>query len=138
MPVTNEAEVVAVETETLVSHLAETTDGPLYSVVEYGPGDLNVVYAEDATTVFYGDRDHLLSYFDRVRSTAQVDFDHVELFADAFSPVADRVDHATPTPASVQFLRVANERNGLFVALAPEEPLAPVVRAIQRLCRGSR
>lgn len=138
MPVTNDAEVLDVERESLVSRLDAVADGPLHSVVEYDPGGLNVVYADEATLHFYGDRDHLVAYFDLVRSPVRVAFERVDLFADARSPVADRVHHATTAPAFARFLRVANERNGLFVALAPDEPLAPVVEAIQRLGRCAR
>lgn len=135
VPVTNDARVLDVERERLVARLTEAADGPLYSVVEYDPATLNVVYADESTLAFYRDRDHLVAYFDRVRAPARVDFGPAELFADGRRPVADRVDHATPTPAAVTLLRVANDRNGVFVALSPDEPLGPVVEAIEGLCR---
>lgn len=136
MPVTNEAEVVAVDASTLVSRLAAIVDGPLYSVVEYGPSRANVVYADEATAAYYADRDHLVAYLDRVQTPVEADVRQVALFADSFAPVADRAARATTTPDAVTFLRIANDRNGLLVALAPGEPVEPVLAAVEDLCRA--
>lgn len=62
-------------------------DGPLYSIVEYDLGHLNVVYAGDATMHFYGDHDHLVACFDLVRSATHVELEKGKLSAEALSPL---------------------------------------------------
>lgn len=135
MPVSNATEIVDIPAEHLVDELAAVVDGTLYSVVEYDPGRLNVVYAHEATLSFYQDRDHLLAHFERIHSHAHVEFEQLELFVDDLFPVADRVEYMTTALDFMKLVRVYNQKNGLFVAIGPDEPVEPVVETIRSLRR---
>lgn len=136
MPVSNATEIVDVPADELVDELAAVVDGTLYSVVEYDPAQLNIVYADEATLAFYQDRDHLIAHFERIHSHVHVDFEQMELFVDDLFPVADRVEYLTTALDFMTLVRVYNEKNGLFVAIEPDQPVEPVVDTIRTLRRG--
>lgn len=134
--VRNETELVDVDGNVLADRLGETVAGTLYSLVEYDESGLNIVYADPATMEFYRSRDHLVEHFEQVHSHAHVDFEQMELFTDALFPVADRVEYMTTAMDFMKLVRVYNDRNGLFVAIEPDEPVQPVIDAIQGLTGG--
>lgn len=133
MTVSNATEIVDVRGDALVDALAGVVDGTLYSVVEYDRVRLNVVYADEATLAFYQDRDHLIAHFEHIHSHVHGDFEQMELFVDDLFPVADRVEYVTTALEFMKLVRVYNEKNGLFVAIEPDEPVQPVVETIRSL-----
>lgn len=138
MPVSNAAEIADVDADELVAGLTDVVDDTLYSVVEYDQSRLNVVYADEATLSFYRDRDHLLAHFEQIHSHAHVDFEQMELFVDDLFPVADRVEYMTTALDYMKLVRVYNDRNGLFVAVAPDEPVQPIIETVRDLRNGER
>lgn len=136
MPIRNETEIIDVDAGTLVDRVQGTVAGTLYSLVEYDQHSLNVVYADEATLEYYRSREHLLEHFERVHSHVHVDFEQMDLFVDDLFPVADQVEYMTTAMDFMTLIRVYNDRNGLFVAVEPDESVRPVVDAIEALTTG--
>lgn len=138
VPIRNPTEIVEIPGEELVERIDGTVEGTLYSLVEYDITTLNVVYADEETLQFYRDRDHLLAHFDRIHSHAHRDFEQMELFLDDLFPVADRVDYIITAMDFMKLVRVYNDRNGLFIAIEPDEPVQPIIGTIRDIRDGAR
>ena len=56
-----------------------------------------------------------------------------DLFTDDLFPVAESVEYIVTAMDYLTLLRVYVDREGVFLALGPEEPVEPVVAAIEEV-----
>lgn len=130
MPVSDPSGVIDGDADAALAAAREAAEGPLYSFVEYDDEEFNVLYVDDATREFYDDEEQMLEHFERIHSYVHVDFTERELFTEELFPIAERVDYITTAMDFLKIVRVYHGRQGLFLAVEPDEPVAPLVAAI--------
>lgn len=132
MPVENRSEVVSFDADAALADARDAVDGTLFAFVEYDDDEFNPLYVDDATLTFYDDEHHMLAHFEEIHSYVHVDFMEMEMFVDDLFPVADRVRYITTAMDYMTLVRVYADREGVFVALAADEPVQPLVAAVER------
>lgn len=73
----------------------------------------------------------MIEHFDQIHSYVHLDFAEMELFVDELLPVADRVDYIATGMDVLTFVRIYVEREGLFVAVDPDEQIETIVDAVK-------
>lgn len=131
MPLTNPSKIASFDGDAAVEVVRERIDGTLFTVVEYDTADYRVLYVDDATMVFYADEDEMDAHFGRIHSHVNLDFTEIDLFVEDLFPVADGVVSQTTRFDYLKVVRVYGDREGLFVALEPDEPVEPLVDAVR-------
>lgn len=131
MPVENPSDIASFDADAACDAARDAVDGPLFAFVEYDDGGFNPLYVDDATLLFYDDESHMLAHFEEIHSYVHVDFMEKEMFVDTLFPVADRVRYITTAMDYMTLVRVYAGRDGVFAALAPDEPVGPVVDAVE-------
>ncbi|WP_336035353.1 hypothetical protein [Halobacterium yunchengense] len=106
-------------------------DGTLRSFVEFDDRDFRVLHVDDLTRSFYDDDDHMLAHFEEIHAYVHVDFTEADLFTSELFPAADRVRYLATGFDLFTLVRVYVGDEGVFAALDPDEPVEPVVEAIE-------
>lgn len=133
MAVREPSELVSFDGDAAVDALREHAEGTLYSVVEYDTAAYRPLLVDDATITLYGGEEAMHAHFERIHSHVNLDFTEIELFVEDLFPVADRVEAITTRLDYLTVVRIYGDREGLFVAVEPGEPTAPLVDAVRDL-----
>lgn len=136
MSVSNASEVVDFDADAALDAVRERVEGQLYAFVEYDGEAFNPLYVDEAALSFYEDREQMAAHFERIHSYVHVDFTEIEMFTDTLFPLADRVAYITTAMDYMTFVRVYDGRQGVFLALEPDEPVQPLVDAIEAVVAG--
>lgn len=131
MPVSNPSSVVSFDGDAVRAVLEERVEGALRSLVEYDQDEFNPLYVDDVTLSFYEDEEAMTAHFERVHSYIHIDFTELDLFTDELFPVSERVRYLSTGFDVFTLVRVYIDREGLFMALDPDEPVEPLVRAVE-------
>lgn len=131
MPVSNSSEVVSFDADTMTDTVRETVEGSLRSFVEFDEDEFNVLYIDDLTLSFYDDESHMMAHFEEIHSYVHLDFTEMSFYTEDLLPAANRVRYIATSFDVFTVLRVYLDDEGLFVALDPDEPVEPVVEAIE-------
>lgn len=131
MSVDNPSEIASFDADAALDAARDAVDGPLFAFVEYDDAAFNPLYVDDATLTFYDDEAHMLSHFEEIHSYVHVDFMEKEMFVDTLFPVASRVRYITTAMDYMTLVRVYAGHDGVFAALAPDEPPRPLVDAVE-------
>lgn len=131
MPITNASTVVGFDADAAVERIRERIDGTLYSAVEYDTATYQPLYVDDATMAFYEDEAAMDDHFGLIHSHVNLDFTEIGLFTDELFPVADEVTAITTRMDYLKLVRVYGDREGLFLAVEPGEPVEPPVTAVR-------
>lgn len=131
MAVSNPPSVVSFDVESLRSIIEETVEGTLRSLVEYKAEEFNPLYVDDVTLGFYDDEAQMLAHFERIHSYVHLDFTEINLFTESLFPPTDRVRFLASGFDLFTLLRVYVDNEGVFLALDPDEPIEPLVAAIE-------
>jgi hypothetical protein len=132
MTVRNHSEVVSFDADAALADAQDAVEGTLFAFVEYDADEFNPLYVDDATLTFYDDEQHMLAHFDEIHSYVHVDFMEMGIFVDDLFPVADHVRYITTGMDYMTLVRVYADREGVFVALAADESVQPLVAAVER------
>ncbi|WP_224268264.1 hypothetical protein [Haloprofundus salinisoli] len=127
---THGSDVVTFDADAALEAVREAVDGPLYSFAVYTPEAHELLHVDDATRTFYRDREQMLAHFDEIHNYAGIDFAEMELLTEELFPIADRVSYVTTAMDYLKLLRIYFEREGVFLALAPDEPVTELVEAV--------
>lgn len=131
MAVSNPPSVVSFDVESLRSIIEETIEGTLRSMVEYNAEEFNPLYVDDVTLAFYDDEAQMHAHFERIHSYVHLDFTEINLFTESLFPPTDRVRFLATGFDLFTLLRVYVDNEGVFLALDPDEPVEPLVAAIE-------
>jgi len=131
MAITNASKVVSFDAGDVARAVREAATGTVRSVVEYDREEFNPLYVDDVTMSFYPDEERMYEHFEEIHSYVHVDFTEMSLFTDELFPVADDVRYLTAGFDAMTLLRVYFDDEGLFIALDPEEPVEPIVEAVE-------
>lgn len=131
MPVSNPSSVVSFDGDAVRAVLEEGVEGALRSLVEYNHDEFNPLYVDDVTLSFYEDEAAMTAHFERIHSYIHLDFTELDLFTDELFPVSERVRYLSTGFDVFTLVRVYIDREGLFMALDPDEPVEPLVRAVE-------
>lgn len=131
MPVSNPSSVVSFDGDAVRAVLEERVESALRSLVEYDQDAFNPLYVDDVTLSFYDDEAAMTAHFERIYSYIHLDFTELDLFTDELFPVSERVRYLSTGFDVFTFVRVYIDREGLFMALDPDEPVEPLVRAVE-------
>lgn len=131
MPASNASSIVSFDGDAVRSVLEEHVEGTLRSLVEYDQDGFNPLYVDDVTLSFYEDEAAMNAHFEQLHSYIHLDFTELDLFTEELFPVCDRVRYLATGFDLFTLVRVYVDREGLFLALDPDEPVEPLVRAIE-------
>lgn len=131
MPVENASEVVEFDADAACEAVQSTVSGTLRSFVEFDREAFNPIYVDDDTMSFYDDEDHMESHFDQLHSYVYLDLTEMDLFTDELFPVAQRVEYITTALDAFKLVRIYRGGEGVFVALDHDEPVEPVIGAVE-------
>lgn len=107
----------------------DTIDGSLRSFVEFDPDDFTVHHVDDLTRSFYDD--HMMDHFSEIHSYVHIDFTEVDFFTEELFPVTDHVRYLATSFDVFTLVRVYFDDEGMFMALDRDEPVEPVIEAIE-------
>lgn len=131
MPVQNASEVVEFDADAACEAVQATVSGTLRSFVEFDGESFNPLYVDDATMSFYDDEDHMRAHFSQLHSYVYLDLTEMDLFTEELFPVAERVAYITTALDFFKLVRIYRDGDGVFVALDHDEPVQPVVEAVE-------
>lgn len=130
MPWRNASELVDFDADAALEVALATVDGPLYSFVEFDVESFHPLYVADETLAMYEDEQQMLAHFEEMHDYVNLDFTEIKLFTENLLPVADEVRYKTTAMDVMKIARIYRGHHGLFISLAPEEPVEPLVTAI--------
>ena len=131
MPISNPGEVVDFDAEAACEAVRATVQGELRSFVEFDTERFNPIYVDDVTLSLYEDEEHMREHFGRVHDYLNVDLAEIDLFVEELVPIADRVEYLVTALDAFKLVRFYVDRQGVFLALDPDEPVEPVVDVIR-------
>jgi len=131
MAISNPSRVVSFDADRIRGVVEDAVQGTLRSFVEYDADTFHPLYVDDLTLSFYEDEAEMYEHFERIHSHASLDFTEIDLFTDELFPVADRVRYLATGFDAFTIVRVYLDREGLFLALDPGEPVEPLIEAIE-------
>lgn len=138
MAVRNSSSVVSFDADAALEAAREAVEGPLYSFVEFDREAYNAMYVAEETLGFDPDRERMDDHFARIHSHARLDFTEIELFTEELFPIADGVEYIVTAMDYLTLVRIYAGREGVFIALGPDEPVEPVVAAVEEIVGRSR
>lgn len=130
MPLTNASEVVEFDADAACAAAREAVTGTLRSCVEFDTEAFNPLHVDDVTLAFYDDEADMLDHFSRIHSYVNLDLTEVDLFTGELFPIAERVVYITTALDFFKMVRIYHEGEGLFLALDYDEPVEPIVEAV--------
>jgi len=133
----NRSTVVSFDADAALAAVLDRVDGRLFTFVEYDADGFNPLYVDEATLALYGGEERMLAHFEEIHSYVHVDFMEVEMFTDTLFPVAERVEYITTAMDYMTLVRIYHEREGVFMALEPEESVQPLTAAVGEAIRES-
>ncbi len=136
MAVENASEVVGFDADAACAATHSAVSGTLRSFVEFDAERFQPLYVDDSTLSFYGDEDHMRAHFARLHSYLYLDLAEMDLFTEELFPVADRVHYITTALDLFKLVRIYHGEEGVFVALDHDEPVTPVVEAVEGAIRN--
>lgn len=136
MPVSNSPGLTSLDVEAMQRAVEDTVDGTLRSFVEFTADDFALLYADDVTRSFYDDDAHMLDHFEEIHSYVHIDFTETHFFTDRLFPVASDVRYHATSLDAFTLVRIYFGDEGLFVALDRDEPVEPVVGAVEDVYAG--
>ncbi|MFB6155742.1 MAG: hypothetical protein ABEJ22_07585 [Haloferacaceae archaeon] len=114
----------------------EAADGTLYSFVAYTPDEFEVLYVDDVMDEFYPSRERMRAHFEEIHSYVHVDFTERNLFEDTLFSDLGTVRTFVTRMDGLTLVRYLDGRNGVFVALDPDECVRDVTRAVESALGG--
>lgn len=135
MPVSNPESIHPVDAATLRETVSGVLEGTLRSLVEFDDDGFNVLYADDVTLGFYESIEHMGEHFGHIHGFVNLDYSEMELFTEELFPASESVRYLSTGLDLFTILRVYPGDCAYFAALDPDEPVLPVVRAIERVVR---
>ena len=131
MAVENASTVVGFDADAACEATRSAVSGTLRSFVEFDGEQFQPLYVDDATMAFYDDEDHMRSHFARLHSYVYLDLAEMDLFTEELFPVAERVHYITTALDLFKLVRIYHGDEGVFVAIDHDEPVTPVVEAVE-------
>lgn len=131
MSASNSSGITSLDAEAMRDAVQDAVDGTLRSFVEFDADDFEVVYVDDVTRSFYDGEDHMYEHFEEIHSYVHIDFTEVDFFTEELFPVSDHVRYLTTSFDVFTLVRVYFDEEGVFLALDRDEPVEPVVEAIE-------
>lgn len=131
MPVSNEPSVVSVDATAMREAVEETVDGHVRSLVEFDADAFGVLYVDDLTLQFYEDEAEMQAHFEEIHSYVHADFTEKAFYAEDLFPVSERVRYIATGFDVFTVVRVYFGDEGLFVTVDRDEPVEPIVEAIE-------
>lgn len=135
MPVSNPG-LTSLDAEAMRDAAADAVDGTLRSFVEFTDEEFRLVYVDDVTRSFYDDESHMMEHFEEIHSYVHIDFTETDFFTDRLFPLASDLRYHATSLDVFTLVRVYFGDEGIFVALDHEEPVEPVVAAVEAVHDG--
>lgn len=136
MPVSNPPEVVSFDVAAMREAVEDTVEGSVRSLVEFDEDAFNVLYVDDVTLSAYRDEAHMQAHFEEIHSYVHLDFTELSFYTEDLFPAAGDVRYLATSFDLFTLVRVYFDREGLFVALDPDESVEPVVEAVEAVHAG--
>jgi len=129
MALTQASTLVSFDADAALAAVRDQVGEGLLAGVEFTTDDHRTLYAADVVVELYGDEAAMLDHFEEIHRYVHVDFTERELFEDVVGggdvrAMVTYMDHAT-------LVRVIDEREGLFVTVAPDAEVTAVVEAVE-------
>ncbi|WP_435334738.1 hypothetical protein [Haloarchaeobius sp. TZWWS8] len=131
MPIRNESRLVSFDADSAVRTARKTAQGTVYSVVEYTVEDFHPLYVADETIAMYKDREQMATHFKKIHTHVHMDLLEANTLVGNLFPMANRVEHITTAMDYLKLFRLYRDDEAVFLALGPEEPVEPLVRAMR-------
>lgn len=114
-----------------VAALEDRTDGTLYTVVAFTPETFETLHVSEETRALYADETAMYEHFESIHDYVNVDFAERRLFSEALLPGAGDVTYTTTAMESIKVVRVYRDREGVFLAVDPDEPVVELVDTVR-------
>lgn len=114
----------------------DTVEGTVRSLVTFDKQDFEVLYVDDLTEQFYEDEDQMYAHFEEIHSYVHVDFTEKSFYTEDLFPVSERVRYIATGFDIFTVVRIYFDEEGLFLTLDRDEPVKPVVSAVEEIYAG--
>jgi hypothetical protein len=114
----------------------DTVEGTVRSLVTFDKQDFEVLYVDDLTEQFYEDEDQMYAHFEEIHSYVHVDFTEKSFYTEDLFPVSERVRYIATGFDIFTVVRIYFDEEGLFLTLDRDEPVKPVVSAVEEIYDG--
>jgi hypothetical protein len=129
--VENTSQLVEFDADAGLTAAREVAGDAIYSYIEYTPETFNVMYVSSETLEIYGGRESMLDHFEEIHSYVHIDFTERDLFSEELLPHAGSVRNIVTRQDRLTLARLFYGDGGLVVSLAPDEPIVPVLDAVE-------
>jgi hypothetical protein len=131
MAIRNASTIVGFDAETGLAAIRESAEGTPFTVVEFDADRYNPLFVSEEGRALYRDEEQMTAHFDAIHSFASIDFNEIDLFTEELFPIAEDVHYIATGLDYLTLLRIYFDRSGLFIALDPDQPVDPVVEAVE-------
>ena len=129
--VENTSQLVAFDADAALTAAREVAGDAILSFAEYDSGSFNVMYASEETLTLYGGREAMLEHFEEIHSYVHIDFTERDLFSEELLPHAGEVRTIVTRQDRLTLIRLFHGDGGLVISLAPDEPIVPLLDAVE-------
>ena len=131
MPFSNGSTLATFDADAALAATRRCVQRTLCTFCEYDTEDFRPLYVDDRAIAMYDDREQMIDHFDRIHANVHMDFMQMNLFKNTLFPHAERVEYIVTAMDFLKVCRVYVGDQGLFLALDPDEPVRPIVEAIE-------
>ncbi|MFB6118090.1 hypothetical protein [Halosegnis sp.] len=129
MPLTGESTLVDFDGDAATA-AAREVEGVL-SVSAFTSDDHEILYVADEVLELYEDEQHLRRHYAQVLSHLEMDILEREVYEESLLPNAGPVRGIVTHMAELTLLRIISDKQGLYLALAPDTSVPAVIDAVE-------
>ncbi|WP_255197208.1 hypothetical protein [Halorarius litoreus] len=131
MPLTGPSELASFDGVAAMEAARDVVGDDLLSFVEFTSDAHRPLFVADEIVELYRDEDHLQRHYDRVLAHLNMDFLERDTYEKTLLPNAGRVRAIVTRMEGLTLLRMLAADEGLYVALAPDADVEPVIDAVE-------
>lgn len=132
-----ESEILDSDGDAVVDAVTSAAPDAVRAVVEYDTESFNVLYVDEVTRSLYESDEQMQGHFAEIHSYVHLDFSEMALFTEDLFPRADAVEWLATSLDQFTLLRIYVGDQGLFVSLAADQSVEPVVDAVADVVEGA-
>jgi hypothetical protein len=133
MAETGDSWSVSFDAAAMQAAVEDTVEGTVRSLVTFDKNDFEVLYVDELTEQFYDDEDEMYAHFAEIHSYVHVDFTEKSFYTEDLFPLSERVRYIATGFDVFTVVRIYFEDEGLFMTLDRDEPVKPVVSAVEEI-----
>lgn len=124
-------DAVSFDTTGMLDAVEDTIEGTLRSLVAFNESGFDLLYIDELSEQFYEDEEQMMAHFEEIHSYVHVDFTEKSFYTEDLFPIADRVRFLATSFDVFTVVRIYFGDEGLFLVVDRDEPVEPIVEAVE-------